>query len=152
MIDQIIQCIRETKFEQAYLLMHTMPLEKKWDIISNDLYDEEPAIIYAFLMYLIAIDNNEAEWHYFCCSYLIYCHPFFDDSMRLAAWHIKQALRLSPTNIDYKEQVISVFYSFPEWYFSFEDFYQYAEDVLKIEPDNLDAKNILLEKSKTVKD
>ncbi len=147
MTDQIIQFIQDTKFEQAYLLMRALPLESKWEIISDDLYYEDPKLVYAFLLYLISIDDNEAEWHYFCCLYLIYCNPFFDDSMRLASWHIKQAIKLNPTNIDYKEQVITVFYSFPEWYFSFEDFYQYAEDVLKIEPDNLDAKNILLDKS-----
>lgn len=142
MSDKIIQLIREMEFDKAYLLMYSLSLEDKWEVLSTDLYDEDPKIIYVFLLYLIATDGNEAEWQYYCCLYLIYCNPFFDDAMRLAAWHIKQAIRLNPKNIEYKKQVISVFYSYSEQYFSSEEYYQYAIDVLKVEQDNSHAEKI----------
>lgn len=143
MSDKIIQSIREMEYKKAYSLMSSLPLEEKWEILSTDLYDEDPRIIYAFLLYLIAIDGNEAEWQYYCCLYLIYCNPFFDDTMRLASWHIKQAIRLNPDNIGYKKQVVSVFYTYSEQYFSHKEYYQYAVDVLKKDPNDSDAKKII---------
>lgn len=147
MSDKIVQSIREMEYEKAYLLIHSLPLEEKWAILSTDLYDEDPKIIYVFLLYLIAIDGHEAEWHYYCCLYLIYCNPFFDDTMGLASWHIKQAIRLNPKNIGYKKQVVSTFYSYSEQYFSNKEYYQYALDVLKEDQDDSDAKKIILSKS-----
>ena len=147
MSDKIVQSICEMKYEKAYLLMRSLSLEEKWEILSADLYDEDPKIIYVFLLYLIAIDGNEAEWQYYCCLYLIYCNPFFDDTMRLASWHIKQAIRLNPKNIGYKKQVISTFYSYSEQYFSNEEYYHYAVDVLKEDQGDSDAKKIILSKS-----
>ena len=147
MSDKIVQSIREMKYEKAYLLMSSLSLEKKWEILSTDLYDENPKDIYVFILYLMAIDGNEAEWQYYCCLYLIYCNPFFDDTMRLASWHIKQAIRLNPKNIEYKKQVISTFYSYSEQFFSDEEYYHYALDVLKESPNDSDAKKIILSKA-----
>ena len=146
MSDRIGLLIREMEYEKAYLLMHSLSLEEKWEVLSTDLYDEDPKIIYIFLLYLIAIDGNEAEWQYYCCLYLIYCNSFFNDTMRVASWHIKQAIRLNPNNIAYKKQVISVFYSYSEQYFSYKEYYQYAIDVLKVNQNDLDARKIILSK------
>ena len=144
MINKIIQLIREMKYEEIYLLIRSFSLEKKWEIISTDLYCEDPKCVYTFLLYLIAADNNEAEWQFYCCIYLIYCNPFFDDTMRLASWHIKQAIKLNPYNFEYKKQVITTFYAYSEQFFSLEEYYQYAIDILKYEPDNKDAREIFL--------
>lgn len=146
MSDKIIQLICEMEYEKAYSLMYSLSLKEKWEVLSTDLYDADPKTIYVFLLYLIAIDGNEAEWQYYCCLYLIYCNPFFDDTMRLASWHIKQAIRLNPKNIGYKKQVISIFYSYSEQYFSYKEYYQYAVDVLKENQDDSDAKEIILSK------
>ena len=135
------------QYEKAYQMMHSLSIGEKWEILSSDLYDEDPKIIYTFLLYLISVDGSEAEWQYYCCLYLIYCNPFFDDTMRLASWHIKQAIRLNPKNIEYKKQVISTFYSYSEQYFSYKEYYQYAQDVLRENDDDQYAKNILLDKT-----
>ncbi len=147
MSDKIAQSIRDMEYEKAYLLMLSLSLEEKWELLSTDLYNEDPKNIYVFLLYLIATDGNESEWQYYCCLYLIYCNPFFDDTMRLASWHIKQAIRLNPKNTEYKKQVISTFYSYSEQFFSNEDYYYYAVDVLKEDQDNLSAKKIIQSKS-----
>ena len=147
MTDKIVQLIYDMEYEKAYLLIKSLTLEEKWAVLSTGLYDEDPRNVYIFLVYLIAVDGNESEWQYYCCLYLIYCNPFFDDTMRLASWHIKQAIRLNPHNIEYKKQVITIFYSYSEQYFSFKEYYQYAVDVLKEEQDNSDAKAIVLSKS-----
>jgi len=143
MSNKIIKRIREMEYEKAYSLMYSLSIEEKWQILSNNSSDEDPKTIYTFLLYLIATDGNDAEWHYYCCLYLIYCNPFFDDTMKLASWHIKQAIRLSPKNIDYKKQVISIFYSYSEQYFSVKEYYQYAVDVLQENQDDSDAKKII---------
>lgn len=144
MTERIIQLILERRWEKAYFLIQKMSLERKWELLSTDLYDEDPRDIYLFMLYLISIDGNEAQWHYYCSSYLIFCHPFFDDSMRLASWHIKQAIKLNPKNNDYKKIVISIFYGYPEEYFTQQDYYQFATDVLKENKDDPDAKEILM--------
>ena len=143
MIERIIQEIREMRYEKAYLLIHKMSLEEKWEILSTNLYDEDPMKIYLFMLYMISIDGNESEWHYYCASYLIFCHPLFDDSMGLASWHIKQAIKLNPKENKYKEIVIHIFYGYPEEYFTQEDYYQFANDIIKEEKDNPCAKEIL---------
>lgn len=147
MINNIKQSIINMEFEKAYLSICSLSLEEKWNIISTNLYYEDPKVIYVFLLYLIAKDGNEAEWQYYCCLYLIFCNPFFDDTMRLASWHIKQAIRLNPKNIEYKKQVVSTFYSYSEQYFSCEEYYRYSEDILREEQDNIEAKTIILSKS-----
>lgn len=143
MSNEIGKQILNMQYKKAYQLMHSLSIEEKWEILSTDLYDEDPKIIYSFLLYLISVDGNEAEWQYYCYLYLVYCNPFFDDTMRLASWHIKQAIRLDPSNIEYKGQVISIFYSYPEQFFSYEEYYQYAQDVLRKDDDNQNAKKIL---------
>ena len=143
MSDKIVQLIRDMEYEKAYLLMDSLSVEEKWEILSVNLCDEDPKVIYVFLLYLISIDGNESEWQYYCSLYLIYCNPFFDDTMRLASWHIKQAIKLDSKNTAYKKQVISIFYSYPEQYFSNDEYYHYAVDVLKEDQDDLDAKKVL---------
>ena len=146
MSNKITQSILNMEFENAYSSINSLSIDEKWDIISTDLYYEDPKIIYIFLLYLTAKDDNEAEWQYYCCLYLIYCNPFFDDTMKLASWHIKQAIRLNSESIEYKKLVISTFYSYSEQYFSSEEYYQYAIDILKKEQDNIEARTIIANK------
>lgn len=131
------------QYDNAYELVKRFSCEEKWKIISQKMYNEDPKLVYTFLMYLVAIDNNEAKWQFYCYLYLVFYHPVFNDSMCLAAWHIKQALRLEPNNVDYKKQVISIFYSYSEQYFSDEEYLGYAKDVICLEPENEKAMNIL---------
>ena len=77
MTDKIVQLIYDMEYEKAYLLIKSLTLEEKWEVLSTGLYDEDPRNVYIFLVYLIAVDGNESEWQYYCCLYLIYCNPFF---------------------------------------------------------------------------
>ena len=131
--------IVKSKFEQAYNLIKDYSTDEKWEIISNGLYHIDPFQTYSFMMYLIAKETCEAEWEYYCFVYLVYCNPFFDDSMRLAAWHLKRALELDCNNIEYMKQVVSVFYSFSEQYFSDVEFLRMAKAIHLVEADNESA-------------
>lgn len=52
MINKIIQLIREMKYEEIYLLIRSFSLEKKWEIISTDLYCEDPKCsLYVFIIF-----------------------------------------------------------------------------------------------------
>lgn len=35
MSDKIIQLIRKMEYEKAYLLMYSLPLEEKWEVLST---------------------------------------------------------------------------------------------------------------------
>lgn len=56
----------------------------------------------------------------------------------------KTGYKIKPYNFEYKKQVISTFYAYSEQFFSLEEYYQYAIDILKYEPDNKDAREIFL--------
>ena len=140
---EIIRLILESKYEQAYTRMDNMTLEEKWKFVGDELFNEEPKTVYTFLLYLVAKDNNEAEWQFNCFLYLVYYNPFFDDTMKLASWHIKRALELNSNNLEYKKQVISILFSYPEQNLSNEEFLKYANDVLDYEPANQKAREII---------
>ena len=48
MSDKIIQLIRKMEYEKAYLLMYSLPLEEKWEVLSTDLYDEDLKLFMCF--------------------------------------------------------------------------------------------------------
>ncbi|MBE6742809.1 hypothetical protein [Faecalispora jeddahensis] len=140
---QIIDLILNSKYEEAYYQMKHMSLEEKWKLIGDEMYDENPLVVYTFLLYLISKDSNEAEWHFNSYLYLVFYNPFFDDSMQLAAWHLKNAMLLEPLNIEFKKQAISTLFYYPEQLFSDGEFRQFALDVLAQEPNNEHAKKII---------
>lgn len=118
----IKKLVTKSLFEKAYNLIKDYSTEEKWKIISNNLHRTDPLRVYSFLRYLVARDEFCAKWEYYCFVYLVYCNPFFDDSMRLAAWHLRRAIELDNNSIEYTDQAISVFYSYPIRYFSDEEF------------------------------
>lgn len=128
--------------EKAYQLIKEMPAKEKWELISTALYDTSPCSVYSFLMYMLAVDRNEGLWHYYCYEYLVYCNPFSDDPMSLAAWHLRCAISES-SSLSLLKEVLSIFYSYPVQLFSDAEFLGYANTVLHFEPDNVDAKKIV---------
>ena len=139
----IIDYVREGKYLEAYQQMEQMRRRQKWNYITTVLDEDSPLLAYSFLLYMVSQDDNEAEWHFYCYMYLVYCNLFFDDAMRLAMWHLKQAISLQPLNSAYKKEVISIGYSYPVKHFTDEEFQRYAADVIAEEPDNKNAKEVL---------
>ena len=139
----ITNLIKKALFEQAYLLIKDYNTGGKWNIILNELNGVAPSIVYSFLRYLVARDAINAEWEYYCFIYLVYCDPFFDDSMRLAAWHLRKAIELDNKNIDYMKQVISVFYTYNDCFFSDEEFFLMAKQVLQYDPTSKEAQVVI---------
>ncbi len=144
---EFVKLLKNYKYEEAYLMIKSLSTHEKWDFLCSSFMhdDTAPEIGYSFISYLIAVDEDEAEWHYLCCQHFIYFEPFFDDGYRLAAWHLKQAIRLNPENLEYKEEVTSFFSGYSVKYFSKKETYEYAIDVLKKYPNNFWAKEILSE-------
>lgn len=135
--------IAKSLFEQAYLLLNEYSIDDKWRIISNQLHREDPCRIYSFLRYLVAKDKDDPEWEYYCFVYLVYCNPFFDDSMSLSAWHLRRAMRLDNQNLEYIKQALSVFYTYNDYYFSDEEYVAMAQKILNSEPDYRLAQEIV---------
>jgi len=135
--------IKKALFEQAYLLIKDYNTAGKWNILLNELNGVAPSIVYSFLRYLVARDTTNAEWEYYCFVYLVYCDPFFDDSMRLAAWHLRKAIELDCKNIDYMKQVISVFYTYNDYFFSDEEFFLMAKQIFQCDPTSKEAQIVI---------
>ena len=142
-MENLKKLVQDARYEEAYNGMAHMALDERWDFISTDMYDEEPLVTYTFLLYMVSQDINEAECHFYCYLFLAYLHPFFDDAMRLAMWHLKCAIALQPDSLEYKKQVISIGFTYPVHYFEDEEYRRYSKDVLDEEPGNVDAKEAL---------
>ena len=70
--------------------------EKTWlTRIAINICKDYCTCMYLFLLNLMARDENDAEWNFRCFMYLFFNSSFFDDSMCLAAWHAKSALRIA---------------------------------------------------------
>lgn len=137
--DQVRKAIKQNAFDEAYSAMGQLSIGEKVDLLFNQVTLEDNTCMYLFLLYLVARDENEAEWNFRCFMYLVFDSSFFDDSMCLAAWHAKNAIHSAPQNVEYKKAVLSVFSGYPEQYFSNKELVQMANAVICVYPDDNDA-------------
>lgn len=139
--------VSKSLFEQAYNLIRDYHIDDKWKIIHQELHHLEPYRVYAFLRYLFIRESSCPDWEFYCFIYLVYCDPFFDDAMRLAAWHLRKAMEMDCENVEYTKQAISVFYSYPVRYFSDDEFLKMAVAIMRHDCNNPLAQTVIEELS-----
>jgi hypothetical protein len=125
---QALSFIQSNMFEQAYGVLSSISDDEKFNLLSVNWYHEEPFHMYTFLLYLLLKENDDkkkAKWHDRCNGYLV-GRPLIDDYMCLVDWHLREALRLDPQNIEYMEAVLQE-YGHPDSNFSDEEFKYYAK-------------------------
>lgn len=99
-------------------------------------------ICYCFLMYAIS-KHETVDKHMTICELLMYEPPFVVDYDSLVAWHIRQALKLSPQNTSIKEWVITVYNQSPDCPFTNQELNLFAQAVVEKDPNNEVALEIL---------
>jgi hypothetical protein len=137
-IKDIKDNVTNLMFEDAYQNISTIGIEKCWEVLSNGYCYDYPMQMYGFLMYLVS-RNETALLHFYIFQLLIYIKPFFDDPYVLAYWHMKRALELEPTNIDYMRWTLKVFEPYPEKLITDADLLKWANSILEICPDDKKA-------------
>lgn len=144
--DYLIDNIIKTNFEGIYEELVNKSYKDTdifnivWEVYLEDM---EQTNIYLFFLYMLSKNNNEAFWHEKCCLFLAYHNVLFHDGMSLAAWHIRKAVELEPENYEYQKLLINTFYTYPNDYFTKEEYIQFAQNVLTISRQNKRAKEIL---------
>lgn len=132
-------------FSQAYQVLSFFPHEEQWTFLREHVMFEEEGddkSTYSFLLYCFSYEENPV-WHYRCHQYLTAYKPLFDDCFRLASWHLTEAIRLAPDNIQYKQAYINDFWTYPVKYVPLETFLTYANDVIRCFPKDKRAREIL---------
>lgn len=127
-------------------------LEKEIDLYSLEnlvkfIPKTKSILLYNYLIY--AISRNESIDKYQTILDLLEfwssSDQFVDDYYSLIHWHALRAISLFPNLADIQEWIIDVYYGNPTPPFSDEEFIQFAKDVLKKEPDNKHANEVLTE-------
>ena len=127
--------ISELMFEEAYQATMEVGMEKCWEAWSTGICYEKPMELYVFLMYCVS--RKETAFLHFCIFQLLTClKPVFDDPYVLGYWHMKRALELEPNNINYMRWVLRIFEPYPEKFASNDELLYWAEEILKICPDD----------------
>lgn len=97
--------------------------------------------MYCFLMY--AISRNETpEMHLAICDFLVF-DPFFCYVYPMVYWHVKRILEIAPDFIDIKVWALAMYYQSPDSPFTESELYEFAKSILKEEPDNETALEIV---------
>lgn len=135
--------ISSLMFEDAYYAVIEIGIDECWDKWNNRFCYKEPMKMYSFLMYCISREER-AVFHFYIFQLLIFIKPFFDDPYVLAYWHIKQALKMEPENIDIMRWILKVFEPYPERLIADVELLDLADKILSVIPDDekaLEVKN-----------
>jgi len=125
-------------------------LNKEIDLYSIELLVKfipktKSILLYNYLIY--ATSRNESIDKYLTILDLLEfwasSDQFVDDYYSLMRWHALRAISLFLDSVDIQKWIIDVYYGNPTPPFSNDEFIQFAEDILKKEPDNKKAKEIL---------
>lgn len=129
----INESISSLKFEDAFYAVMKNDIYECWDEWSVNLCYKEPMKMYSFLMYCISREEK-AAYHFYIFQLLIFIKPFFDDPYVLAYWHIKQALKLEPENVDIMRWILLVFEPYPERLITGVELLNLADKILSVSP------------------
>ncbi len=136
------------KLEQGYYSEIYEFLDKEIDYYSLDnlrifFPNVKSMWLYNYMIY--AISRNETLDKYITIFGVLAfaSDQFIDDDHTLIRWYALNAISKFPDSVDMQKWVIIVYYGVPTAPFSDEEFIQFAKDVLKKEPDNKHANEVL---------
>lgn len=104
-------------------------------------FDSQSISVYAYILYLIRIKES-GDLHYLAYMVLFHSLNFLEGAYYTALYHAKTAVLLSPERIIYKENLL-LFYELPEKLLSEEEAKIVIDDILKKNPTNELALNLL---------
>jgi tetratricopeptide (TPR) repeat protein len=104
-------------------------------------FDTKNIAVYFFLEDWI-YDKESAELHSMASSLLSVAFAWVPRAYHIAFRHIRQAIKLEPSNLDYKEMILE-YHEIPECLLSLEEAIDHAEQVIEREPKSKIARNFL---------
>ena len=99
-------------------------------------------IYYDFMKFLIETRRDSVELHYYTSELVTTALNFLPNGYEIAFEHAKQAIALAPDDWTLKEYIL-LFYDIPDKLLSRPLAKQYAEEILKVDKDNIAAKRVV---------
>lgn len=144
MKERLKKYVLSGKFKIAFEeIVKNMTFKEFDDLLTDIAYDSQSVIIYAFICYLISI-NNCVEYHNVAQS--IMCNPlcFIDGAYETALYHNRVILEAEPNNVN--ANLMLLFYNtLPDKLVSDEAALSAAKNILAREPKNVVAANYISE-------
>lgn len=142
MLKNIQKSIRLCQFKEAYKLLEEIQYVYNIQNIGEDFPDLTSMQIYGFLMFSIS-KHETVEKHLAICDNLIYTEPYIVGQDSLILWHLRRALSLNENLIQIKSWILDTYAFSPDSLFSEDEMYIFAFDVIKENPDNSVAKDVI---------
>lgn len=134
--DDIKRAVINGDFDRAKQLTIHMDSETLTDTLYFIAYGYNKIAPYGFVNYLL-LGNESSALHY-SASYLLVMGYDTEDAYRIAFFHAKKAVELSPNDNKYKEYLL-LFYEFFIKLLTKEEATDIAKEILKSDPNNQNA-------------
>jgi len=143
---KIKDLILDGNFLEANQFLDKIDLDKLASILLDIGYEEESICAYSFVCFLM-LKKETKEYHSLASDILIHAFPHLIGGYKTALYHLRQAIKIDPNDIDLEEMLI-FFHNVPEKLVSLEEAIKTASRVLEKKPDSNPAKRILLDYKK----
>ncbi|TQR27196.1 hypothetical protein C7Y47_23550 [Lysinibacillus sphaericus] len=128
-------------FKLAKDIANKMRLEDLESDLMEIAFETDNIATYFFIINMLNEDES-AEIHAIGATILSTAFSHINGSYNLALNHMRKAMQLDPNNITYKEGML-LFYNIPEQLITRTEAIELAGEIIKINPENQHAKDIL---------
>lgn len=128
MINKLKEYIIDGKFIEAEEMIQYVSCEELENILYNLAYDSGSICPYSFACYL-AMKEKQAEYHYIASIILSMGLNHLSGSYHVALFHAREALKLEPNLLKYKEYLL-FFYHTPDELLSHDEAISLSKEIL----------------------
>ena len=141
MIEQLKSCLSQGKYNEARELLKEIDDLSIRDIIMSIAYETENIFVYSFIHYMISMTHKK-NWIELGIDVMINPLCFLDGAYSVALFHARELLNCEKS-IANQERIL-FFYNLPEKLICADEAKDIANEILKIDPQNVVALNILI--------
>ena len=138
MIEQLKSCLSQGKYNEARELLKEIDDLSIRDIIMSIAYETENIFVYSFIHYM----THKKNWIELGIDVMINPLCFLDGAYSVALFHARELLNCEKS-IANQERIL-FFYNIPEKLICADEAKDIANEILKIDPQNVVALNILI--------
>lgn len=140
MIENLKINLLQGKYKEVEKMCENMDMSSIRDVIMTVAYDTENICIYSFIRYMIE-KTGKASWTELAIDVMLNPLCFMEGAYSVALFHVRELLLIKKT-IENLEKVL-FFYNIPEKLVDKEEAQYIAQEILKIEPNNKVALEVL---------
>ena len=138
----ILSHIKTRNYEEAYKLIKVEGLDKYFDAILAEAFEEADICYYEFIKYVIEYYNNSAINHNRASIIMTNALNVLPKGYEIGFDHAKKSIELEPNDYSYKEYLL-LFYQIPNKLLSKDEAIKIANEILKVDQENKAAKLVL---------